>query len=123
MNLHGIATGVISAVNPQSMFTLQRSTGYSTAPGGGRTPSYESTTRPGQLQAMSGKDLRQVESLNLNGTLRAIYFSGEVDAIVRMSRKGGDKIIDDCGRVWLVAQVLEQWPDWCKVCVVLQNSS
>jgi hypothetical protein len=123
MNLHGIATGVISAVNPQSMFTIQRSAGYATQPGGQRVPAYESVQRVGQMQAMSGKDLRQVEALNLNGTLRAIYFYGEVDAIVRSARKGGDKIIDDCGRVWLVAQVLEQWKNWCKIVVVLQNGS
>lgn len=77
----------------------------------------------GQMQSATGRDLRQVEGLNLNGTLRAVYFNGEVDAIVRSFRKGGDVIIDTSGNEWLVAQVLEQWPDWCKVMVVLQNSA
>jgi hypothetical protein len=77
----------------------------------------------GQMQAMSGKDLRQVEGLNLNGTMRSVYFNGKLDAIVRSFRKGGDKIVDPQGNTWLINQVLEQWPDWVKIAVTLQNGS
>jgi hypothetical protein len=77
----------------------------------------------GQMQPMSGKDLRQVDALNLNGTMRSVYFNGKIDAIVRSFRKGGDKIVDPQGNTWLVAQVLEQWDSWAKVAVVLQDGS
>lgn len=123
MNLHGTVRGAITAVNPDVVFTIQQSTGYSVNAAGRRTPLYATVTAPGQMQAMSGSDLRQVDGLNLNGTKRSIYFYGEVDAIVRSMRKGGDVVIDPKGNAWLVAMVLEQWPDWCKVAVVLQNEA
>lgn len=78
-----------------------------------------------QVQPMSWGDLHSVEGLNLNGTRRKIYLYGQVDGVERVHRKGGDLITIadgvDAG-VWLVAQVLEQFPDWVSAACTLQNS-
>ncbi len=126
MNLHGLAAGAIGAVNPFAQVTLKlpSATGYTTNPDGSRAPQYAaSTTVSAQIQALSGKDLRQIESLNLQGTLKKMYFYGEVDAIVRSTRGGGAVVTLPDNSVWLVTQVLEQWPDWCSVVVTLQGAS
>lgn len=127
MNLHGLVSGAIAAVNPFVPCTIQASTGYTTDAAGKRVPTYAAPfTIPGQVQALTFKDLTQLDGLNLNGTRRAIYFNGRVDAIVRVDNKGGDLITIADGvnaGVWLVALVLEQWPDWVKVAVTLQDGS
>lgn len=76
-----------------------------------------------QVQSLTFRDLTQIEGLNLQGTRRAIYLSGRIDGIVRSRHKGGDLISLPDGTEWLVAQVLEQWPDWCKVAVTLQDGA
>ncbi len=81
----------------------------------------------GQVQALTFRDLTQISGLNLNGTRRGIYLSGNVDGVVRSEMKGGDLIIFLDGRVWLVAMQLEAWGAsgtsdvWSKVAVTLQN--
>jgi hypothetical protein len=77
---------------------------------------------PAQIQALTFRDITQIESLNLQGTRRAIYFYGAVDGLVRPGGKGGDLATFPDGSVWLVAIVLESWPDWCKVAATLQNN-
>lgn len=125
MNLNGIVSGAISAVNPQTLATVMVSTGSTSAPNAARTPTYRTVRGvPVQVQPMSYKDLMQTEGLNLNGTKRSIYVNGRVDGIVRSENKGGDLIIlTGCANAgtWLVVQILEQWPDWVKCACVLQD--
>lgn len=122
MNLHGIVSGVISAVNPNVPVEVRTSTGSATAADGSRTPTYaDPVVVTGQVQELTTKDLRQLDGLNVQGSQRAVYLSGEVDAIQRISRLGGDLVALGDGSVWLTTHVLEQWPDWCKVAVTLQN--
>lgn len=123
MNLHAITKGAIGAVNPFETVAVSVSTGYALAGDGTQTPAYQTDPAQAQVQALTYKDLLQVNSMNIQGTRRRIYFEGEVDGIVRMLNKGGDTITRSDGTVWLVAYVLEQWPDWCAVCVTLQNGS
>ena len=124
MNLHGIAGPVIAAVNPMVSVTVRISNGYATNSDGSRTPSYQTpVTVQAQIQAMTYRDLQQVDGLNLNGTRRAIYLYGAMNGVVRVSQQGGDLITTADGNVWLTALVLEQWPDWVKVAVTLQNGS
>lgn len=82
---------------------------------------------PAQVQPLTWKDLQQLDGLNLAGERRKIYLYGATDSVVRVQRKGGDLItIADGGvhaGVWLVAQSLEQFPDWCSVAATLQNGS
>lgn len=127
MNLHGIVAGVISAVNPIVPGTLQISTGSSQAADGTRIPTFATPINIGaQVQPLTWRDIQQLDGLNLQGNRVAIYVYGEVDGLVRPQNKGGDLITlttpPNAG-VWLVAQVLEAWPDWSKVAATLQNGS
>lgn len=125
MNLHGIAGPYIAAVNPFIFGSVRVSVGNTTQADGSRVPEYKVFSRVSmQVQALSYKDLQQLSGLNLNGTRRAIYIQGQLDATSRTYVRGGDLISIEGGPnagTWLVAQVLEQWPDWCKTAVTLQN--
>ena len=123
MNLHAIVSGAIGTVNPFAPFDVKVSTGYTNNPDATRTPLYTTVSGVmGQVQSLTFRDLQQLEGLNLQGIRRAIYLDGRIDGLVRPAKKGGDLIIGCDGSVWLVAMVLEYWPDWCKVAVTLQNN-
>lgn len=191
MNLHQIASAAIGAVNPLVPLSIRVSLGYATDSDFVRVPSYApAVTVPGQVQALSYRDIQQVDSLNLQGIRRAIYVNGRVDGLVRVEGKGGDLVtvpgaffrgsisgttltvssigsgrisLNDgltgsgvldgtritalgtgtggvgtyevdldqtveegnlaSGAVYLVALVLEQWPNWCKLAATLQDGS
>ncbi len=80
-----------------------------------------------QVQPITWRDLQQLEGLNLSGTRRKIYLYGSVDSVNRVNRKGGDLVtianggVDD--GVWMVAQVLEQFPDWVSCAATQQNGA
>lgn len=128
MNLHGLASRMISAVNPMITAQISVSTGAgATQPSGKRVPTFAApVTAQVQAQPMTYKDIQQTEGLNLQGTRISIYVHGRVDGLVRATNQGGDLIVITdgvYGGTWLVAMVLEQWPDWCKVAATLQNGS
>ena len=127
MNLHGIVAGYIGAVNPQMPVTLQSSTGSSISADGARTPTYAcSITLLGQIQPLTYRDLTFLDGLNIQGVRWKIYLSGQADGIVRVEAKGGDLVTIPVGPhagIWLISQVLEQWPDWCACAITLQNGS
>ena len=129
MNLHQIVAGSIGTINPFELLSVQVSTGSTTASDGKRTPAFaDAVMVPGQVQALTYKDIRQIEGLNLNGTRRAIYLYGEIDGLVRPDRKGGDLITRQDGSVWLTALVLEQWndgptPSWVKIAATMQDGT
>lgn len=126
MDLHSIVSGVVGTINPFVPATIQVSIGYTTSDDGTRVPQYDTINVSAQVQALTYADLRQIDSLNLNGTRRAIYLKGAFNGTVRPQSKGGDLITLTDGPnagVWLVAMVLEQWPDWCKVVTTLQNGA
>lgn len=197
MNLHGIASGYVAAVNPLIPISIRMSTGYEidpetfvsgpsyATPGGlsasiadgiltvsavsaGKLMERQTLTGAGvlpetqivsqltgddggigtyqlnriyesplaevamtsdlilmaQVQPITWRDLQQMEGVNLGGTRRKIYINGTTDGIVRSLRKGGDLVTIAVGvnaGVWLVPQVLEQFPDWCCAAITLQN--
>ena len=127
MNLHGIAGPIVSAVNPTLLATVKISTGYTKDAAYKQVPTYDTVENvPAQVQSLTFKDLQQTQGLNLNGLRRAIYLYGRFDGVVRAKIKGGDLVtlVDGpAAGVWLVNQNLEQWPDWCKVAVTLQQDS
>ena len=128
MNLHGIAGPVIAAVNPMTPARLQVSNGVTIQPDGTEIPRYlaPSITVNAQVQPISTADLRQLEGVNLGGVRWKAYLFGAVNSIVRPEKKGGDLLTLYTGRhkgVWLVVQVLEQFPDWCCAAIVQQNGS
>jgi hypothetical protein len=80
----------------------------------------------GQIQPITWGDLQQMDGINLGGVRWKIYVNGELDGVVRPELKGGDLITISTGRhqgVWLVVQVLEQYPDWCCAAITLQDGS
>jgi hypothetical protein len=61
--------------------------------------------------------------LNIQGVKKKIYVNGHLDAIIRSRREGGDLIQFRNGDTYLIVQVLEHWPDWTSVAVVLQTDT
>lgn len=94
MNLNNIAGGAVQAIRPSVAGVVRVSTGATTNADYSRTPTYRDVAGvPMWVDALSYKDLMQVDGLNLNGTRRAIYINGEVDGLVRPENKGGDLIL------------------------------
>lgn len=192
MNLHGVARGVVAAVNPQIPLVVRISTGPVLVPGGKQVPSFatpsaftgsiasnvltvsaitvgrlalgqalagtgitantkiiaygtgtggvgtyildtaqtvlseaivSTLTAIGQVQPLTYRDIEHLSGLNIQGYQRGIYINGTLDGLVRIDEKGGDLIQTPDGRWWLVTLVLEQWPDWVKVAVTLQDQA
>ena len=126
MNLRGIANSAIQAVNPDQVIVWKKSTGYTVNADYEQVPAYEEQEIPANIQALSGADLRQVDALNLQGTMRKVYMFGDVRAISRPDSEGGDLLIfpqtpGETPQTWLVSLVSETWPDWCCVIATLQN--
>ena len=120
MDLRGIANGVTSTVNPNQTVTVLRSTGYTIGAGRRQVPGYAAPiTGPGQIQALDANDIKQLDGLNVQGTIRAIYLRGVLAGVIRPDGTGGD-IIQIDGQEWLVVKVLEGWPTWTKAAIVLQ---
>ncbi len=122
MNLRQIANGVTQAVNPNIIGAVQVSTGATQNPDYTRTPTFQVFSNVSmQVQAMSAGNLRQVEKLNLQGVVRAVYLNGVIEGLDRPAGKGGDLLLFN-GETWLVVAVLEPWSTsgWVKVAVTLQ---
>ncbi len=120
MDLRGIANGVTSTVNPNQTVTVLRSTGYTIGAGRRQVPGYAApVTGPGQIQALDANDIKQLDGLNVQGTIRAIYLRGNLAGVIRPDGTGGD-IVQIAGQDWLVVKVLEGWPTWTKAAIVLQ---
>jgi hypothetical protein len=128
MNLHGIVSSAIGAVNPFVPATVRRSTGYTTNADYSRTPTTSDLPIRAQVQALTADDLKQLDGLNIQGVMRALYTDGSVAGVIRVAAKGGDVVVFPNGTLpegntWLCTHVLEQWPDWCKIAITLQNGS
>lgn len=126
VNLRAIANAATRTINPNVTAMLYRSTGSVKAADFSRTPVYSSQSITLQVQALSFGDLRQAEGVNLQGTRRTIFVNGTIAGIIRPAQKGGDIVVFPPnllpeGPVWLVAMVSEQWPDWVKFIITLQN--
>lgn len=123
MNLNAIAAGATRAVTPAVEASLWIGTGqFETAPDGSRTPKYQKYTVTIDAQEATSRDLRQLDGLNVQGVDKVFYVNGALNAVSAIRRKGGDEIYVG-GERWLVTAVLEQWPDWCKVAVILQGTT
>ena len=124
MNLHGIVSPLIGAINPPENAIVQRSTGYTTDDSGRQIPTYAPLKSIRcQIQSLTYNDLMQIDGLNIQGVKRKIYINGHLDAIIRSRRDGGDLIRLQNGGVYLIVQILEHWPDWSSFAVVLQTDA
>ncbi len=127
INVRAIANRRIQLVNANTPATLLKSTGYTTDSAGHRTPTFQRVPVTIQNQAASNEDLKQVDGLNLQGILRTVSISGDLQGAFRAGNTGGDllQFPDQTGtnRQWLVTHVLETWPTWCRVLVVMQTTA
>jgi hypothetical protein len=129
MQLRQIANKLSSTVNPNITVSLQTSAGWTPGPGQRQTPKYnQPISGPAQIQALDNSDLKQIEGLNIQGALRALYMYGSLAGVIRPDSKGGDLITISspapaalCG-TWLTSKVLESWPDWTKIVIVKQTA-
>ena len=122
MNVHGLASTAISAVNPNVNVALNQSTGYTTNAAGLQTPTYAAQTALAQVQALSGPELRQVDALNIQGVKRKIWLNGDWEGVVRAMMKGGDKLTLPDGTTWLFVLIFERWADWTSAAIVMQTT-
>jgi hypothetical protein len=123
MNLRGIANGATRAINPNIRAVVLVSNGSITRPDGQRVPKFTEIPFMAQVQALQYDDMVHLDGQNIQGVRRAIYLNGSIDGINRINKKGGDLVRIAKGvhaGTWLVALVLEQWANWCKVAVTLQ---
>jgi len=123
MDLRGIANAVSTTVNPNEVVIVQRSTGFTVGNGARQIPQYApSVSGPAQVQALDAADIKQLDGLNIQGTIRAIYLRGSLAGVIRPNQTGGDLILRNNGtQTWLVVKVLESWPTWTKAAIVLQG--
>jgi len=126
LNLHGIVRGAITSVQSDTPIIYLQSTG-SASTVGKRTPTYAApVTVLGQVQPVSGGQIRKYEFLQSQGIYRSIYFYGDVEAMVRSMQRGGDlvkfpQVPGNPVETWLVSKVDETWATgWCRVIVTLQ---
>lgn len=122
MDLRTISNQVSSVINANIPVTIRKSTGYTIDTNSRKQiPAYAAdVTGYGQLQALDGDDLKQLDGLNIQGTVKALYLRGVLAGVVRPDSKGGD-IILIAGRTWLTVKVLEGWSDWTKIAIRLQG--
>lgn len=122
MNLHNLVRGAIGSINPDIPVSVQRSLGYGIAPDGTQVPAYDvPVSLMGQVQELSAADLQKLDGLNIQGARRSVYLNGQWNGMLRSDGKGGD-LLTFQNRLWLVAAVLEQWPDWTRVAVMMQTA-
>jgi len=115
LNLHGTVRGAIRTVNQDIPAAYLGSTGYTVDSGGRQIPSYaESVPVLIQVQPPWGRDLRHIDYLNIQGTIRTVFLYSDPQAIVRVNAQGGDRLqfpqfvgqpVDD----WLIVYVAETW--------------
>jgi hypothetical protein len=127
VNLRAVANNQTKAINPNFAATLFISTGFTTV-NFKQVPAYTQLPVMAEVQAMTTKDLRQIDALNIQGAEKVIYLNGSVLAVNRIKQAGGDLIVFAPGTLpegdtWLVVANLEQWSGatWCKVAVKLQD--
>ena len=82
MDLRGISNSVSDTVNPNIPVTVQSSTGFTIGAGLRQVPTYSSTAGFAQIQALDSSDLRQLDGLNIQGSIRAIYLRGALAGVV-----------------------------------------
>jgi len=132
LNLHAAVRDVIPAVNPDITAQFQASTGPGVPDASGNvTPTYAAAVPVRcQVQPLSRGDLRQIETLNLQGVFRTVFMFGNKQGVVRVNQQGGDllqfpQFQGQASSTWLVVSVDGPWNveqgGWTKILVQLQS--
>ena len=120
MNLHAIVSGAIGTINPQIPVTIRVSTGATEDASGRSVPTYAvPIIVNGQRQDLSGSDIYRMQGQNIQGVICKLYLTGNFEGLFRVMGKGGD-LLSFGGQVYLVAKVIERWPDWCSLALTMQ---
>ena len=125
MNLHQRVSGIIARVNPMQTVTVRHSTGSTQNADFTRVPTYSTTTMLAQIQALTAAELSQVDGLNLQGEMLAIYVNGNLEGVSRPDNAGGDLVTLSDSSVWLVVKIDEDWnrmAGWTRAFMVRQVS-
>ncbi len=127
MNLHDIASNVISSVNPTVTATINKSSGYTTNPDGSQVPPYTTITGPAQVQGLVEREyatLEHTDGFSMNAINRKMFAYGSINMAIRDGMTGGDTIQLPANSVgypvvtnWKLVRVWETWPDWCSVII------
>lgn len=128
VNLRVVANSVTRVINPNIFAQRWTSTGSTTLASGKRSPTYSKSTIVIQMQAMADEDLKQMDSLDIQGVHRKVYTNPQILATIRVAKVGGDLLVFSPGQLpegttWLCTHVLERWPDWCTFAITLQNDN
>lgn len=129
INVRAAANAAIQVVNPNITATFYRSTGFTINAAKKQVPSYAAGTSVAiQAQAVSARDLKHLEGLNIEGVIRSVHMWGNTQGVVRPSQQGGDLLYfrdvpTGTLRVWKVVKVVETWPDWSHVIVNMQEGA
>ena len=126
MNLRAISNAATTSINPNLPAVLKLNGGYTTDRTGKRAAGYTEAPVTVQTQTLSTQDLALFDSLTQQGTLLYAYVSGQFHGLRRQDGKGADKLVfaaygETETTEWLVKQVVESWPDWCKVLIWRQH--
>jgi hypothetical protein len=115
LNLHATVRAAINTVNADITAAYLASTGNAPDASGRQVPAYAAPVSVlCQVQPPSGKDLRHLEFLNVQGTTRTVFLYSDPQAIDRVNVQGGDLLqfpqftgqpVDK----WLVVEVPETW--------------
>ncbi|KGQ33201.1 hypothetical protein [Gallibacterium anatis] len=126
MDLHTIANNAITVVNPNIPAVLKLNEGYTVDDTGARIAKFSQVNVEIQAQSLSTADLSLFDTLAQQGQMLNVYIYGQIHALRRISQQGADTLTfkafgEDKPSEWLIKQVAESFPTWCKVVVWRQN--
>lgn len=120
MNLRANANALVQIVNPDVWVTVFSSTGYTIGAGQKQIPTYDAGVSDwAQLQELNSSDIKLMNGLQTQTNVNTIYLRGPLHGITRKYGDGGDYVMIGSEK-WLVQQLLESWPSWSKVAIILQ---
>lgn len=131
LNLHATVRAAIQSVNPDRTVAYVQSTGYTRNSAGKQIPAYAAPVLvQAQIQPPSARDLRHLDFLNIQGTIRTVFLFSNPQGIDRIDARGGDLLVfpqfsgaplDN----WLIVRPDETWDvgqgGWSKLFAVLQT--
>lgn len=124
MNLHQLNRQAIGVISQDILAELKQSDGFNILADGTQQPKYKIYN--GMIHIQPVPSNLQLGDFILTAEIgRVVYLRGSMASVVRADQKGGDVLRFparpcEAYRDWKVVAVLEQWPTWCKVAVVMQ---
>ena len=124
MNIFGIVSPIVGAVNPRETLTIYSPVGYVTNADGTRTPNTATpVTVLANVQNADYDTLQQNGGINLSSENLVAYLPGDYTGVVRADQKDGSVIVRADSSRWLVISVSENWQfgsGWTRVLMTRQ---